>query len=308
LHEILTSAALLQEAEEKTPRSLPNLQSVSFRGSNGGWSKPEQFIEYLRLPSVKSFKGFSIFFRPDRFTSQLEFNTTNLTLETGNIEARSLQIFLSCFRSLKYFKYNHSHFARDMLQPPSFSNGLQGSRKSLEELVITNKDRTRYNMQVTVEPLGSFRAFERLKKITLSAYILLGRYWLVQAKQTLSPSDIEYMSQNMFQNFFNHLPGSLESLSLMDCIADQISPYIRSLLAEGKQYTPKLHDLTLDFGYGGKEAVAGPLEVSDWREIFKLYGRADLIPGDDEICSAGRPPTSDTMEHMEITLQCLHLE
>jgi hypothetical protein len=305
LYEILTSAALLQEAEEETPRSLPNLQSVSFGGSNGGWSKPEQFIEFLRLPSVKSFKGFSIFFRPHRFSSQLEFNTTNLTLETGNIEAQSLQIFLSCFRSLKYFKYNHSHFARDMLQPPSFSNGLQGSRESLEELVITNKDRTRYNMQVTVEPLSSLRAFERLKKITLSAYILLGRYWLVQARET--PRQ-EYVCQEMFGNFLNNLPMSLESLFLMDCIADQIWPYIRNLLAERKKYTPKLNDLTLDFGYGGKEAVAGPLEVSDWREIFKLCGRADLIPGDDEICAAGRPSTSDTMEHMEITLQCLHLE
>jgi hypothetical protein len=308
LHEILTSAVLLQEAEEETPRSLPNLQSVSFRGSNGGWSQPEQFIQYLRLPSVKSFKGFSIFFRPDHFSSQLEYNTTNLTLETGNIEARSLQIFLSCFRSLKYFKYNHSHFARDMLQPPTFSNGLQGSRETLEELVITNKDRTRYNMQVTVEPLGSFRAFERLKKITLSAYILLGRYWLVQPQQTLSTSDIEYVFQEMFGNFLKNLPMSLESLFLMDCIADQIWPYIRNSLAERKKYTPKLNDLTLDFGYGGKEAVAGPLEVRDWREIFRLCGRADLVPGDDEICSSGRPPSSETMEHMEITLQCLHLE
>jgi hypothetical protein len=140
----------------------------------------------------------------------------------------------------------------------------------------------------------------------------IGRYIANQfihgAQQTLRTSDREYFFQEMFGNFLPNLPMSLESLFLMDCIADQIWPYIRNLLVERKKYTPKLNDLTLDFGYGGKEVVAGPLEVRDWREIFKLCGRADLVPRDDEICSAGKPPSSDTMEHMEITLQCLHLE
>jgi hypothetical protein len=182
---------------------------------------------------------------------------------------------------------------------------LERCRKSLEELVITNKDRTRYNMQFTVEPLGSLRAFGRLKRIALSAYILLGRYWLVPAQEKLSTSDPGYIAQETFRHFLNNLPMSLESLLLMDCIADEIWPYVKNLLSERKSYTPKLSDLTLDFGYGGKEVVAGPLELPQWKEIFKGYGRGDLVPEDHEIYLAGKPPSSDTMEHMEVSF---HLE
>ncbi|KAH9222752.1 hypothetical protein DL95DRAFT_380479 [Leptodontidium sp. 2 PMI_412] len=272
--------------------ALSKLQrvSISSESTDFPWTgvDPVQTLPYLALPSVTSFSAHKLLDNFDtddpRHTAgssyeyplpDFNFKTTELVLTHSIMESYELVDYLSFFRQLKRFEYMLIYSPpmeyRDVWTPeylvvPDIVNALDHLYECLEELSITQpNDLNDMDKPLDDQPIASLAEFKVLKKIEVSANILLGRPGYAGCRHGELSGEYAY-DQKHIDDFPNLLPPSLEDLRMTFCemsaakaiekLFDDLPPKLRRIRLElkceldmaaliGRSRWRKLQDLAL---------------------------------------------------------------
>jgi len=181
-------------------------------------------VPYIRLESVTVCRGFEVFdFQYGQPRSGSKLDLADLFIEQSCISSDYLQHFLRNFRFLKRFQYDHKQYAisdhRPRLIPPVVGEGLAHLTHCLEELEIVDDhfDWIESNDEEILSPIGSLSAFQKLRSVKITAYILIGDVESVNsARGRNSHRKSSVLKQH--ESFADVLPASLERMFKYDRI------------------------------------------------------------------------------------------
>lgn len=212
---VLEHAAKLQSQGSTSPLSLSKVRSV--HGSFNTWTGLKSLLPFLRLKSLKTAE-----FDPTSDNVRVRDEIPTLELETlvlgvvNGADSR-LEEFLSNFKELKCFRLREDDYERDPYyesEPHTLDLAISGLKHCLEELEID------HFLRSPEEPpwISSLADFQKLRKISLSAYALFKPY---------------------HKPIINVLPASLETLELSSW--DQFTvDQLLEILQRRQESVPKL--------------------------------------------------------------------
>ncbi|KAE9374688.1 hypothetical protein N431DRAFT_481849 [Stipitochalara longipes BDJ] len=209
-------------------------------------------VPFLRLKSVDvvSITGIhNDVALTSHFSEQHVFAIKDLILTDNRISATSLEKFLGCFTSLKYFEYQHTSMrgaGARQFRPNIIANGLHRSKHCLESFLLSQNRQLNLSA-ITLqagefcEPVGSLQEFERLRVINVDACVLLGPKQKYMYDEGLRYSVSQCMAA------VATLPATLELLHISKCrIA--IFRFLEHLLPkDGPSPSSKLRSIHLLF-------------------------------------------------------------
>ena len=221
---VLERAAMLQSQGTNSALALSGLRTV--HGSFNTWTSLKRLMPFLRLKSLKTAE-----FDPTYDDYGLRDEMPNLEMDTlvlGTVvdgEWSRLEEFLGSFKELKCFRLREDDFERDPYHesnPHTLDKAFSSLKHCLEELEIDQF------LRAPEDPpwISSLADFQRLCKISLSAYVLF--------KPRHEPR----------RKTFDVLPASLETLELItydQCALDQLL----EILQRRQVSVPKLVQIRL---------------------------------------------------------------
>jgi hypothetical protein len=199
----------------------------------------DSFLPFLRLPNIKSFKGFavaseaySIPVSTARLTGSITSPITSLKMANSNLDDESLESLFRICPCLEEFLYEEggATVGYTIFCPSLIGQALGHVKHSLKSLeIIDNEGKEDFGEPLQYTTLGSLVPFEKLEKISVSACMLAGS----EEKDTA-------------QRFADKLPSSLVTLCLNNC-EKEILGQIWEILAIRTQRLPKLNNIVLRF-------------------------------------------------------------
>ncbi|KAG4434126.1 hypothetical protein IFR05_010377 [Cadophora sp. M221] len=250
--------------------ALSKLQRVSISSESAQFPwigvHPVQTLPYLAIPSVTSFSVHKIL---DNFDTDdprdtpgssyeyplpdFSFKATELVLTHSIMESYELADYLFFFKQLKRFEYTLYYsppmefrevWTPEYLVVPDLVDALDHLCECLEELSITQpNDLNDMDKPREDRPIASLEEFTVLKKIEVSANILLGRPGYAGFRQGELSGEYAY-DQKYIDEFPNLLPPSLEELTMRLCemsaakaiekLFDDLPPNLRRIKLELK--------------------------------------------------------------------------
>jgi hypothetical protein len=164
-----------------------------------------------------------------------KFEVSELSIVHSALGTTSFQNFLSCFKAVKSLEYN---FDYDMIQPnqeyrethvdfsPSeLRNAISHLSESLKELSITQENHRDPQHPILDPGIMSLSEFQNLKKLIMSAIVLVGTNMVVRHLDTPYTED-------QIRNFVSVFPSSLEQLTIKHCDNAIVEPVMAFLQGE----------------------------------------------------------------------------
>lgn len=212
---------------------------------------------FLGLKSVEKFSGHMILDDDeDEDFSAHDFKTTDLTIHHTAIFMGVSEPFLASFKHLKRLVCNMDYnvaVAEEQSQyyefaPPHVSHAIAHLSESLEELSLT-QEKYRDVIETGSDqylPLESLASFGKLRKLEVSADILLGRRPISPVGARSSDDVVIPYKYQRSKHLLSMFPDSLEYLSITHCdsaIFAVIMPFLSSRIGE----PGKLVEINLEF-------------------------------------------------------------
>ncbi|KAL3427146.1 hypothetical protein PVAG01_00655 [Phlyctema vagabunda] len=289
---LLLRAKKLQLVKPASPGAMTSLREIRveyqgfFRAVNTGELRLSDLMIYIGVPSVRSFVVHNFLCVNPVWSPEQETPTelTRLAFTNSGLLGDKLDKLLSYCPSLTVFQYeHHSTFLENddeagiLFRPPVVRAALERC-KSLEELLLIDHEENRREREwgQIVPPsdmkraMSSLKSFTRLKKLTVSSYILLGRDEGIHENPSRIYSGLKHAN---IDRFLDKLPHALEELTLLDCLAHEMWPIIDALLTRREESWPYLRSIRLDFQFGSINScpVAAPDEMPQWLYLYRMF-------------------------------------
>jgi len=277
---------------------LSNLRSVSIEGSQEARSLSTNFVlPFLEIKSVSRFRVTNVRdwgVRPEFTLPSLE--TADVALLDSYLSSRSIQEIVPLFNSLRRFQYHYGVNGRQYHHlRPTFSfikESLLNSRRTLEQLMISDGRREVQQALTRRTGIGSLRDFTRLRYgifslqreyttlrrhliensvIKADASVLVGEEYrtVIQNDEVLFEMT-HFFDQDQCINFVHSLPTNLEHLTIwrntsaiFNCL-EYMFPLVGSALPT------RLRSMTLFFR--DRIGVPSYSVMQDWAERASTFG------------------------------------
>jgi hypothetical protein len=180
--------------------------------------------------------------------------------------------------------------------PSLLLESLAPSKQSLEELYVIDDYEIRDSLVLWLnhsfwENSASLNDFQKLKRLTISNYILLGKVGIgwstdVDRDPVRYAEECDRLERPLEgeNGFLEALPRSLEYLKLVHCNIYLIYHYVKALIDRSHSYTPKLNQLAVEFSYIKSRPT--PYQFPCWNELIQKCGFCDF----DKLCFDPRQP------------------